>query len=78
VVAYIGWFSAWFPLWTSALHLLPPEMKLTPQQRAAEMDYLYHERLGMICEDREPTAQEEKQARAEAESLLNENEDEPE
>jgi hypothetical protein len=53
-------------------------MKLTPQQRAAEMDYLYHERLGMICEDREPTAQEEKQARAEAESLLNENEDEPE
>ena len=45
-------------------------MKLTLLQLKEEWDYRYQERLGLLCEDRVPTKQEEEMARREANKAI--------
>ena len=42
------------------------------QERLTEWEYVYNERLGLICEDREPTDEEDRFAQREAYQHLKE------
>jgi hypothetical protein len=50
-------------------------MKLTPEERIIEFNYLYNERIGILCVGKEPTKEQQEIATQEANRLITEIED---